>query len=233
MHAADAAQAAAVAGAALTAAVDTGDIPVLLLLSGGSAFAVLDAVDESVLGPNVTVGMLDERYSPDPAVNNFAQLSALRFFAVARSRGCGWIDTLVVPGETMADLAARFDRSLRQWTETNPAGRIVATMGIGPDGHTAGIMPYPEDDAGFSGRFGDPDVPVVAYDAGDKNPYRFRVTVTLPFLRDVDTAIVFACGENKRGPLQRVLADTGTLSETPARIIRAMAHATVFTDLPE
>ena len=46
------------------------DVPVLLLLSGGSALSFLDFVEISE-GMSLTLGVLDERFSADPLSNNF------------------------------------------------------------------------------------------------------------------------------------------------------------------
>jgi len=43
--------------------------------------------------------------------------------------------------------------------------------------------------------------------------------------------VVFMVGEEKRNALERVLAEEGMLAETPARIVREMRDATIFTDI--
>ena len=50
--------------------------PVLLMLSGGSAFSILDYIEADVLGPNLTISILDERCSSDSKINNFLQLKS-------------------------------------------------------------------------------------------------------------------------------------------------------------
>jgi len=52
---------------------------VLLMLSGGSALTILEQVNVSLLGPHVTITTLDERFSIDSTVNNFAQIAATNF----------------------------------------------------------------------------------------------------------------------------------------------------------
>ena len=44
---------------------------ILLLLSGGSALELLNDIKEEVFKKNVTVTVLDERYTFDPQINNF------------------------------------------------------------------------------------------------------------------------------------------------------------------
>lgn len=181
--------------------------PLLLFLSGGSSLDLLDYTDTSGLNEQVAIGVLDERG------DNFARLRETRFFAEAQKKGIHTMDLE--------------EGALRAWK-----GRIVITLGIGPDGHTAGILPYPEDAAAFEILFNDPNHWVVGYDAAGKNPYPLRVTVTLPFLRQVDASVVYACGKGKKEALTRLIAREGSLAETPARITCEMKRVSLFTDLP-
>ncbi|MBU1014970.1 6-phosphogluconolactonase [Patescibacteria group bacterium] len=205
--------------------------PVLLLLSGGSSLAILEKTSHEYFGPHVTVGALDERYSQKEKENNFAQIAATYFFREATQRGAAFIDTRVREGETQEALVLRFERELRVWRERNPNGIILATIGIGRDGHTAGIMPYPEDPEKFRRLFEQKERWVVGYNAGEKNLYPERATVTLPFLRAIARSLVFLVGEEKRGALERVLAEDGELAATPGRVVRDMADVTLVTDI--
>lgn len=205
--------------------------PVLLLLSGGLAFSLIEHVPVELWGSHIMVGMLDERYSKDESVNNFAQLTKRTFYADAHAAGVLFADTRLKIGETQNELAVRFEHVLRDWAENHTDGVVIATMGIGADGHTAGIMPFPENPDLFQRMFEDKKNWVVAYDAGAKNPYPLRVTVTCSFLRTrVDYAVVFAVGEEKRVALERVFVEQGSLAETPARVVREMKDVRLFTD---
>lgn len=207
-------------------------IPVLLLLSGGSAFSLLENISHEVLGPHMTVGVLDERYSTDESVNNFAQFAHTALYASALAVGAVFIDTRVTNNETQEQLRKRFETDIRNWLERNSVGVVVATMGVGIDGHTAGIMPFSKNQEAFQQLFEDNTKWVAAYDAGDKNLYPRRITVTLPFLSGhVDYAFVYAVGEEKKDALGRIFAKEGSLTETPARIMRDMKNVQFFTDV--
>ena len=68
--------------------------------------------------------------------------------------------------------------------------------------------------------------------AEEKNKFPLRVTVTLPFLRhEVDEAVVYATGKEKKEAIERVRASVGTLAETPARILHEMRNAQTFFDM--
>ncbi|MBI4253141.1 6-phosphogluconolactonase [Candidatus Uhrbacteria bacterium] len=204
---------------------------ILLLCSGGSALDLLQDTPKDCLGPNMTLGVLDERYSSDEAINNFAQLEKTSFFQAARRAGAHVIDTRPKEGETHEQLTLRFESELRSWMKDHPGGIIVATMGIGSDGHTAGIMPFPEDETLFWALFGELGRFVQDYDAGDKNQHPQRITITLSFLVMINHAIVYCVGEGKRIALERVMAEEGSCAHTPARIIREMKDVLLFTDI--
>ncbi len=207
------------------------EAPKLFLISAGSSFKVLDFV-EIDLAKNLTIAVLDERFSKDPDVNNFSQLSRTDFFKEVLENDIPFIDTKVGEKETITHLKVRFQEGLKKWKKENPKGEIVALVGIGEDGHTAGVMAFPENDKFFEDLFCDKDEWVVAYDAKGKHKYALRVTVSLDFLRNkVDKAIIFISGENKKEALEKVLRDEGNLHEIPGRVIQEMKDVVLFTNV--
>lgn len=200
---------------------------VLLLVSGGSAFGLLDCIDESILSDQVTIGVLDERYSEDEAINNFSQLRETDFFKKCQDAGCGFIDTSVKNGESHKEFTNRISGLISE----NKDKTVIVTMGIGLDSHTAGIMPFPEDENRFKELFENTDL-VIGYDAEDKNEFRLRTTVTNTFLREyVSNAILFVSGENKKSALEKTLETSVDLHKVPARIIHSMKNVTIVTNI--
>jgi len=193
-----------------------GDRKVLFLSSGGSSLAILDFIAEDMLGNYLTIGVLDERYDIKGENNNFVQLSQTGFYRKALKSGCVFIDTRVRPGQTRNGLADYFEEKLREWRKNNPDGEIIASIGIGPDGHTSGIMPFPEDKDRFDALFNG-ERWVVAYDATGKTPYPERVT----FLKLINRAFVFATGREKADALPRMQEDR-PVSEVPAAILKEL-----------
>lgn len=187
-------------------------VPILFLSSGGSALELLDEIEISYLPKNLMVGVLDERVSSDPKASNAAQLKQTSFFMKLQERGVPFLD--IFKGEF-----------------THPQGKIIITQGVGADGHTAGIFPFPEDPKKFQELFENKEHLAVEYDAEGKTEYPRRLTVTMPFLRQVDHSVVFVAGEGKRGALERVLAKEGSLYETPSRIVHEMRQVSIFTDI--
>ena len=202
---------------------------ILLLLSGGSAFSILSSIIQG-LSNCITVGVLDERYDLDPKINNFSQLMKTPFYLNAKEKGWKFVDTRIKNNETISDLTLRFEEKLKSWRKNNPDGQIFITQGMGPDGHTAGIMPYPEDKKLFDKLFEDEKNWVVSYDAGDKNKYPQRITATLPFLRIADVSIMFIAGKEKATILNKILSENISNNIFPASIIHEMKKVYLFTD---
>ncbi len=198
--------------------------PVLLLLSGGSALALLEHVDPAVLGPHLTLTTLDERYSSDPSASNFSQIVATDFYAAAQAAGVECIDSTFMPGEILEVVGARFETALHSWHVTHPQGVVVATLGIGLDGHTAGIFPGPQP-VDFAG----PQwVASYSLSPGTVNRYRERITVTYTYLRShLTEAIVYAVGPEKRKIIDTLAISAGMLERTPAAIIVELPSAVV------
>lgn len=203
-------------------------VPILFLSSGGSSLALLESI--VIFSPYLTVGMTDERFSEDPKINNFAQLCATLFFQKAEEKGAYFIDTRLQPGEDLEVFAKRHEDLLHSWRKEHPGGRIVITQGIGEDGHTLGIMPYPKEQSAFEELF-EGENWVVGYDAAQKSEYPLRSTITLPFLRMVDHSVVHMTGTEKKNALSQMLKTKGAFWETPSRIIREMKDVHIYTDI--
>lgn len=205
------------------------DSPILLLLSGGTAIKILNKSLASKLNEKTTLSILDERYTTDPSINNFAQLKSTTFYQCAQRRGVHEISTLPQRNESMKDLEKQFERSLRIWIEKNRNGKIIATFGIGKDTHTAGIMPFPEDKHLFENLFNG-EKWVASYNAGAKNEHKNRITTTLTFLRIINSGVVFVIGEDKKIALKTVINNKTDIYKHPARILNQIRNTFLFTD---
>lgn len=220
------------AGAQLSSLLmKTGGEPALILFSSGSALEILMHVTAPENTSNLTLGVLDERFTKNPKENNFATLKETSFFKNAVAKGARAIDTSM-RFERVETLAETMDSVWRKWIEENPTGHVLATFGMGVDGHTAGIMPYSEDTGMFEILFEDERRAVVGYDARGKNPIPLRATVTLPFLRKhITGGVGYIAGISKKPALERALAQSGIYAETPARVFGDIQTFTLFTDI--
>lgn len=202
-------------GSELARLLETG--PVLWLVSGGSNIAIQKEAMANVgefQSSQLTIIPVDERYGPyGHASSNSAAMRKAGF----DPKQATWIDILEDnPSieEATARLAAHLSESVAK------EATIVATLGIGNDGHTAGVLP---------GSIGvnSPEV-AVWYHADDFE----RITLTLTALRDYgDYVYVSAFGEGKKPALKLLVATPGgSLDITPALILRDINRATLFTD---
>ncbi|MEX2515152.1 MAG: 6-phosphogluconolactonase [Candidatus Paceibacterota bacterium] len=203
------------------------DTPTLLLLSGGSALSLLDHVSPEMLGPQLTITTLDERFSTDPSAQNFAQIQATAFYHTAQASGASVIDTTTAEGDTLAAVGDRFEAALRAWKDQHPDGVVIATMGIGADGHTAGILPG-DYKAEFSGRSW-----VAAYEVSPSvNPHTKRITVTQTFLRTaVSEALVYAVGSEKKPIIEKLSREPCPSESMPACVVCEMQSVSLITDV--
>jgi 6-phosphogluconolactonase/glucosamine-6-phosphate isomerase/deaminase len=206
---------------------------VLLLLSGGSALTVLEQLDTTPLSERMTISVLDERYTFDDNASNFSQLTKSAFFERARKQHVNVIDPRPAEDEDLLDTARRFDLALKHWHITHHDGIVIATMGIGTDGHTAGILPHPNNPETFTELFHHQTRCVKGYHVDQRvSPYQDRMTVTNTYLlRHVDHAIVYVVGEEKHSALGAVCVKDGEFHKTPARILNSMRDVALYTDI--
>lgn len=207
-------------------------VPTLLLMSGGSALKIAENIEKNYLPKSLTLGVLDDRYSKDESVNNFSQLTRTKLFRDAESISAVFIDTRANGEESIEEVAGRADTGIKNWIQKNPTGKIIITQGIGPDGHTSGVMPFPEDEQKFRELFIDTEKYSVGYDAMGKNQYSLRITATLRFLMDrVDESVLFMTGTDKVQGMNSAMDKTGSLAQIPARVIHQMKKVNLFTDI--
>jgi 6-phosphogluconolactonase/glucosamine-6-phosphate isomerase/deaminase len=202
--------------------------PILLLCSGGSALSLLEYAAISMGGSQITISTLDERYSRDPDSNNFAQLQSLPFYREARNLGVGIIDTRIAAHETLHDAAKRFASELSNWRTKHPRGVIVATMGLGEDGHTAGIFPVVETIS-----FADDQEWVMGYELPKgQNRYSKRITTTYSFLRhEVTEAVLYVTGERKARIFEKLQQTPCDCAQYPICVVHDMPRVRMVTNL--
>lgn len=203
------------------------NIPILFLSSGGSALSVLDFISSNVFGKYLTIGMLDERYDETNENNNFTQLTHTEFYKKAKDRGCEFIDTRVQNEQSAEMLANYFEEMLVGWREDNPKGEIIATVGVGIDGHTSGMMPHPENQELFK-EFFEGDRWVVLYNATEKNPFPHRITTTITFLKIIKKIFVLMLGEKKAKIFLRMKENIPS-AEMPAQVLKKLSGV-VYVD---
>jgi len=92
----------------------------------------------------------------------------------------------------------------------------VMVLGVGDDGHTASLFP------------GMPTVEItdrIVVAVGKTEGREERLTVTAPIIEQARGVFVLAVGAKKTNALERVWAVSGSLRDTPARVIRSARGA--------
>jgi 6-phosphogluconolactonase/glucosamine-6-phosphate isomerase/deaminase len=160
---------------------------VLWLVSGGSNVAASKYVMDQIKAgytKKLSIMTVDERYGPKGhADSNWKQLMDGGFDAK---------DAILIPaledGLSFEQTTTRYDSLTEQAFLDNKV--VIAQLGIGPDGHTAGILP--------NSVATEPNSRLVVNYVAD--PYK-RLTLSFTALKKVTVAYVLAFGSNKMDAL--------------------------------
>ena len=203
-----------IAGEAGSAVADRGRF--IMAVSGGrTPWQMLRLLaDEKVPWKGVHVVQVDERVAPacDPDRNLTHLRESLMKHAPLRPEQ---VYAMPVDEKDLESAARRYALTLREIAGSPPVLDLVH-LGLGPDGHTASLVP------------GDPVLDVTDTDVALTGVYqgRRRMTLTYPILNRSRTVLWLVTGSDKAGMLVR-LRD-GDLSIPAGRVRRD--HAMVFAD---
>jgi 6-phosphogluconolactonase/glucosamine-6-phosphate isomerase/deaminase len=200
------------------------DKQVVWLVSGGSniplSVHIMDHLRANVADklPNLTIALSDERYGkPGHPDSNWQQLQDAGF-----ATGSAQVIPTLVPNLTLEDTCATYEQSLGQaLSKADNDGCVIAQLGMGGDGHIAGILP---DSAAASNEQG----LVTGYDGGAY----MRITITaMAFSHNlIKTAYCFAYGDNKHDALERLMQQELSVSDQPAQLLKLIPQAYIYTD---
>jgi 6-phosphogluconolactonase/glucosamine-6-phosphate isomerase/deaminase len=186
---------------------------VLWLIPGGSAIGVAVAVAQNLQDTDLrglTVTLTDERYGPvGHADSNWLQLEQAGFSLP----GARLVP--VLHGHSIEETTTEFAQHLQEYCQG--AAYCLGFFGMGPDGHTAGILPN------------SPAVAMTDWAASYQGPDFMRVTMTAPAIAALSEAVVYAMGEAKAEPLQRLQTEL-SLAEQPAQALKQVPKLTIFND---
>lgn len=195
------------------------DKSVLWLVSGGSnTFIQTEAMTmiPDSLSKNLTIMPVDERYGPHNHPNSVsAQLRKANF----DPKHAEWVDIL----EESLDLDGTI-RLINQLIAREIAmdDYIFATLGMGADGHTAGILPH------------SPALSCTDFAMYYKGPDFMRITLCADTIAaHCDEIVLSAFGKKKHNALHK-LAETDDQREVvPAMLLKEVRNTTVFNDIIE
>ena len=187
---------------------------VLWLLSGGSAIDVAVECSKGLNGANLgnlTISLVDERFGEvGHADSNWNQLLEAGF-SLPGANLHPWLD-----GGNSSRTASKTSDFFN--TALSSSAYKLALVGMGADGHIAGILP--KSPAATSEQM------VVAYHAGDYQ----RLTLGFSALMRLDEAFLYATGENKAGQLESLAAKNIDPIIQPAQIIKRLPSWWVYND---
>jgi 6-phosphogluconolactonase/glucosamine-6-phosphate isomerase/deaminase len=201
-----------------------------LLLSGGSAIDAYPVIAQAVESGGIerlAIGLVDERYGPVGHRDSNAALidQKSRLPRLCQQRQLEF-RAVLADGLSLEQTATAYDDWLKQAMARSV--RTVAILGIGTDGHTAGIMPMAQ--PVFDRTFIDTPRMVVGYQI-DYGQHRQRITVTPQLLYACSNIVLMASGATKRAVLQQALFDSPLpLHHFPASLLRGCQQVEVFTD---
>lgn len=191
----------------------------LWLVSGGSAIAIQTNVMKRVtvavpdLLEQLLVFPVDERFGPaGHADSNFAQMEKAGF----APGSAFWFDMLA-GNLAFADTVSKYSAAAE--AAFGSAHIVIATLGLGTDAHTAGVLPD-------SPAIEVSEPTVVGYEWQDYQ----RMTLSLEYLRRIDQAYLLAYGSSKEEALQRLRQNQEPLSALPAKILYDIPSVTVYND---
>ena len=194
--------------------------PTLWLLSGGSnihiSVAVMSRIDAD-LSRNLTVALADERFGPyNHPDSNWAQLMDAGFDA----KYTRLIETLKPDSTDLINTVSSFSEVLSE--AMDEADFLIGQLGMGSDGHTAGILPH-------SDAAKETEELVVGYES---SPF-LRITASFTALRRLGSVFLIATGEDKREQLEKLVNQDIPLEVQPAQIIKQVNEAYIYNDQVE
>ncbi|MBI4035473.1 6-phosphogluconolactonase [Candidatus Daviesbacteria bacterium] len=198
--------------------VDSGT---LLLLSGGSSPGLLYKLiaQNSTLKPGA-VALIDERFGKqmhdnsnekmifNTGLTRYLENAGIPIFKILRDRN-------------LKETQVEYEKVVRDFIKN--FAKKVAIMGIGTDGHTAGIKPDLEyDHTKFVAGYEDKD-----------GLFGSRITLTIEALDKIDEFIVLVFGESKRDILERMLEEKDQKKFPACFYVKSPAKTTILTDIEE
>ena len=186
---------------------------VVLFLSGGSTpKALYQKLAEGKKLNAGAVAIVDERFGEklhetsnekminDTGLIEYLEENKIRFYPILEE-------------SEMRETASDYDETVRFLF--NYFQKSIAILGIGADGHTAGIPAIAE----ISQKIIDDKSSLVSAYNDEESFYKKRITLTFLGLSKLDQIIVLVFGKDKKKALKLMLTN-GSIAEIPARFLR-------------
>lgn len=201
------------------------DSDILCFTAGGSALALFDYLDLDADQKRRTIFCMgDERVSGERSINNFLQLTERLTEAQSDLQ---IIDTCGAT-ETPEILATRIDQKISEIISGSKNIKIICILGIGEDGHTAGI--FPMDTETFLHTYTEDATYVPVTGRGLTIDSRASLTPSF-ILNQADQVLGFAQSKTKCAHIViELIKRNYELNEMPAQLIKRHKDSYLFTD---
>jgi 6-phosphogluconolactonase len=190
---------------------------ILWLVTGGSAIEVAAEVSKLIKNEDLSrlyITLTDERYgAANHSESNWRQLLDAGFKLPQAQL------FPLLNGEDVEKTAMNYSHFLEELL--HESDYKISLFGMGPDGHIASLFPgFPqlEEDQGYA----------LSVEDAPKPPPQ-RITMTIPAIKELDEAVLYVRGEERRALLEKLKQEV-SINEQPAQILKGLPKFTIFND---
>ncbi len=213
------------AGSHISGFIAEANADVVILLSGGSAMGVFEhiTIDKSECRTIFMMG--DERVTGEVETNNYLQLKE-RYFDHPLIEQV--LDTSALVDETPEIFATRVKNIFVENISNLTEPKFLAVLGVGADGHTAGIFPMNEES--FSNVYEADSTYVPVHLESLTIDSRASFTPNW-ILNSSDAVIGYIAGETKKQILNDLMNESKDIYERPAELFKRHKNSFIYTDI--
>lgn len=215
---------AAAAGEHISNYINAQGRQVLCLLAGGSALKIVDYIKLTSEQKRRTIFIMGDERVGEASDNNYYQLQT-QFPEFTNNNTV--IDTRNLPGENPRNFASRISDQIKKIFLDQKTVTTVVVLGMGSDGHTAGIFPLPADQFSEVYKEDTTYVPVCLKSLTIDS----RASITPSWLLKCDELIGYVSGIEKTAILNKLLHEKHEINDMPAQILKLHRNSYIYTDL--
>ena len=187
---------------------------VLLIMSGGSNIPILKKVFDKLpedLSSNLNLILSDERFGP----SDFQESNYNKLIKAGFNKKQASFNSILI-NKNRKDSVHFLEQQFIKMSKESDS--IIAQLGIGQDGHIAGLLPNTKALASTS------------YATGYQGPDFNRISLTFKALKKIDLAIVAAYGPNKKEALEHLNNANLETTILPAMILQEIKSIYIYND---
>lgn len=195
----------------------------VLYLSGGSQKTLYSMLASEQKIKPAAIAMVDERFGPPyHTISNELTVKNTGFIDYLKKQNIPFFSALR-EGASRQEAAHSYNKTVGKLF--SKFSRHVAILGLGVDGHIAGLAPNRADfqnplfkSQSFAGEFHDPKPMSQDGNPSPPNGFGERITLTFEGLSRMDTLLLIGFGENKKEAFEKMFTG-GSREEVPGRFL--------------